>query len=412
MARISTYGITASPVAEDKVIGTDTAGTPTDATKNFTVGSIAALAGTEGLVTLTQVLTANNTANDLSIVLTGTGSLTALNATITGTLSANGGTGLAGQILSSQGASPAQWIDHDTLNPDLQEVLDVGNSALNTDLILSGSGELTAWGLSIGFGGSTFLSNVTFGSTITAGGGVGTAGQVLTSQGAGVSPQWLGVSITYPTLTQVLNAGDNGGGNDITNVANSTFVTTNTDSLVISGGTITAGGTTGTLHQLMQSTATGVAWVSQVNLTTVQTDNLIIDGGTITADGSTGGAGEVLKSTVTGVEWGAAGGGSSLTHVIKSTAYTAVDGDMVGCRITASTYTISPPTTPVAGMKFGVQDISNNAAAFNITIDFNTQGTRWNTQTTDLVLSKDSFCVIFEYINASYGWALVGGGIQ
>tara|TARA_R110000751_G_scaffold474_3_gene1709 strand:+ start:361 stop:1566 length:1206 start_codon:yes stop_codon:yes gene_type:complete len=401
MARISTYGITAPPLLGDKVIGTDVNGTPADATKNFTVESIAALAGTEGLVTLTQVLTANNTANDLSIVLTGTGSLTALNATITGTLSANGGTGLAGQILSSQGASPAQWIDHDTLNPDLQEVLDVGNSAFNTDLILSGSGELTAWGLSIGLGGSTFLSNVTFGSTITAGGVVGVAGQVLTSQGAGVSPQWLNDSTPIPTITQVLNAGDNAGGNDIT------FLNS------ISTDNIVASGAVGVLGQLMQSTGGGITWVSSVNLTTVQTDNLIIDGGTITADGSTGTAGQVLASTVTGVEWVAAGGGGGgLTWVQKTAAYTAVDGDMVGTRLVSTGYTISPPTSPALGMRFGVQDMSNLGNTYNITIDFNTQGTRWNSQASDLVLTKDSFCVIFEWVSVQVGWALVGGGIQ
>ena len=115
MAKISSYTTVTPPALTDRVIGTDSVGTPTDSTKNFLIGDIV------GLVTLTQVLTAGNTAHDLSIVLTGTGSLTALNATITGTLSANGGTGLAGQILSSQGASPAQWIDHDTLNPDLEE---------------------------------------------------------------------------------------------------------------------------------------------------------------------------------------------------------------------------------------------------------------------------------------------------
>ena len=51
MSKISTYA-TVTPTASDKVIGTDVAGTVTDATKNFTAGSIAALAATAGVLTL------------------------------------------------------------------------------------------------------------------------------------------------------------------------------------------------------------------------------------------------------------------------------------------------------------------------------------------------------------------------
>ena len=331
MAKISSYTTVTPPALTDRVIGTDSVGTPTDSTKNFLIGDIV------GLVT----------------------------------------------------------------TPDLSAVLTAGNSASN-NITLTGSGYLSiGTGASLFLGQVTFSENIIFTSTITAGGGVGTAGQVLTSQGAGVSPQWLGVSVPIPTITQVLNAGDNAGGNDIT------FLNS------ISTDNIVASGAAGVLGQLMQSTGGGITWVSSVNLTTVQTDNLIIDGGTITADGSTGTAGQVLASTVTGVEWVAAcGGGGGLTWVQKTAAYTAVDGDMVGTRLVSTGYTISPPTSPALGMRFGVQDMSNLGNTYNITIDFNTQGTRWNSQASDLVLTKDSFCVIFEWVSVQVGWALVGGGIQ
>lgn len=52
MSKISTYA-TVTPTASDKVIGTDVAGTVTDATKNFTAGSIAALVQSAGVLTLT-----------------------------------------------------------------------------------------------------------------------------------------------------------------------------------------------------------------------------------------------------------------------------------------------------------------------------------------------------------------------
>ena len=46
MSKISTYATVTPTTVSDKVIGTDVVGTPTDATKNFTAGSIAALAAT------------------------------------------------------------------------------------------------------------------------------------------------------------------------------------------------------------------------------------------------------------------------------------------------------------------------------------------------------------------------------
>ena len=417
MAKISSYTTVTPPALTDRVIGTDSVGTPTDSTKNFLIGDIVGLVTTPDL---SAVLTAGNSATN-DIVLTGnitavnttlsgtltavnttlSGTLTAVNATLSGTLgvtgestfsgnvvlsstlTAGGTSGAAGQILQSTGIG-AQWITY-----DLQAVLAVGASS-TLSMTLGGTATLTTYAATVGSGGITLTG------PFSANFGVGTAGQVLTSQGAGVSPQWLGVSVPVPTITQVLNAGDNAGGNDIT------FLNS------ISTDNIVASGAVGVLGQLMQSTGGGITWVSSVNLTTVETDNLIISGGTITADGVTGAAGEVLKSTVTGVEWGAAGGG--LTWILKAANYIAVDGDMVGAN-TNLAFTVSPPSTPSAGMKFGVQDIRNSASGGNTTINFNTVGTKWNGTASDLVLSKDSFCVVFEYINATYGWALVGGAI-
>ena len=51
MSKISTY-TTVAPTASDKLIGTDVAGTVTDATKNFTAGAVAALAKKAGVLSL------------------------------------------------------------------------------------------------------------------------------------------------------------------------------------------------------------------------------------------------------------------------------------------------------------------------------------------------------------------------
>ncbi len=66
MSKISTYD-TVVPTTVDKVIGTDIAGTPADATKNFTAGSIAALAARQGVLNLASFADNNAAAASLPV---------------------------------------------------------------------------------------------------------------------------------------------------------------------------------------------------------------------------------------------------------------------------------------------------------------------------------------------------------
>ena len=97
MSKISTY-TTVTTAAGDKVIGTDVAGSPTNATKNFRVEDIAALAGSQALVNLSQVLSAGNTAtNNISL----TGNLVATGSVLLGT--AGGATVASNALFSASG---------------------------------------------------------------------------------------------------------------------------------------------------------------------------------------------------------------------------------------------------------------------------------------------------------------------
>lgn len=128
MSKISSYGIVSPPVAGDIVIGTDVSNA--NKTKNFRVEDIAALAATP---TLSSVLTAGNTAtNNISLIG---------NLTITGASSFNG---------------------NNTFGP-------------------SGTSD---------FNHSVAFDAITLGSTVQDGtGGVGTAGQILSSTVTGV--KWI-----------------------------------------------------------------------------------------------------------------------------------------------------------------------------------------------------------------------------
>jgi hypothetical protein len=97
---------------------------------------------------------------------------------------------------------------------------------------LSGTGVLTV--------GS--INNPTVTGTLTAGGGVGTNGQVLQSTGTGV--QW-----------------SNAGSGDVTLTGSQTLTNKTLNSPVVTGS-LTAGGGTGTNGQVLTSTGSGVQWTT------------------------------------------------------------------------------------------------------------------------------------------------------
>tara|TARA_R100001510_G_scaffold57441_1_gene65524 strand:- start:3244 stop:3594 length:351 start_codon:yes stop_codon:yes gene_type:complete len=75
MSKISTYSNSSPVVLTDKLIGTNTAGTPANATKNFLVSDLQTLI--QGNTNLQTVLDAGNTATK-DVTLTGTFQSTAL----------------------------------------------------------------------------------------------------------------------------------------------------------------------------------------------------------------------------------------------------------------------------------------------------------------------------------------------
>tara|TARA_R100000734_G_C3300571_1_gene91272 strand:+ start:294 stop:986 length:693 start_codon:yes stop_codon:yes gene_type:complete len=121
MSKISTYANSSPVLLTDKMIGTNTAGTPANATKNFLVSDLLSLF--QSSITLQNVLDAGNTATQ-SIVLTGaitqtgdfgiTGNLTQSGGAITlgGTVKDYSGTlGTNDKILVSDASGQVTWQD-------------------------------------------------------------------------------------------------------------------------------------------------------------------------------------------------------------------------------------------------------------------------------------------------------------
>lgn len=212
---------------------------------------------------LQQVLNVGNTATNIGINMVGNGAFTT-SSTNTMTLASvntfsgtntftadievdgtiedgTGSAGTAGQVLSSTGTG-VQWVDAaSATDPTLQSVLTAGNTATE-DINLTGDIDLT--------GQLKFQAS----STIFAGGGIGTNGQVLTSTGGGVT--WSDISVN-PTLNDVLTNGN-------TSALNLTL----TGSGVVTAPTVAptniedSTGSTGTAGFVLTSTATGVQWQS------------------------------------------------------------------------------------------------------------------------------------------------------
>ena len=259
---------------------------------------------------LQQVLTVGNTATSIAINMVGNGAFTtsatnvmtlASNNTFSGTNTftsdievdgtiedGTGAVGTAGQVLSSTG-SGVQWIDAaSATTPTLQTVLTAGDTATE-NINLTGNIDLT--------GSMIFQPN----STINAGGGVGTNGQVLTSTGGGLT--WSNVSVN-PTLNDVLGNGNTSGLSMVltgsSTITVPTIIPTNIQDTL---------GSNGIAGYVLTSTATGIEWqsVSGASVNSVTA---------IAAGTSTGNAITITPTTGTvTVASNAYAGGSNVGHV-------------------------------------------------------------------------------------------------
>ena len=86
----------------------------------------------------------------------------------------------------------------------------------------------------------------------------------------------------------------------------------------------------------------------------------------------------------------------------ESSNFTAVAGTEIPVNTTSGSVTVTPPSSPVAGMTFAVFDSRSQAASNNITID--TSGDGLNATATDYVISLAGGYVEFKYVNATIGW--------
>ena len=198
MSRISTYEVVPVPKLADKLIGTSVGGEIEDITYNFTLGELLNLfipnipaSGLQGVLDIGNTATQNInlfgiiTTTNLEVTDTANLFITYLNEEthIVGSVyDSYDFVGTAGDVLTSTGAG-VEWVTLPPIfTPNLQQVLEVGNTA-DIDIIL----DANIVALDINVDTETVNNNITIDGTITDGySSIGTSNQVLSSTGTKV----------------------------------------------------------------------------------------------------------------------------------------------------------------------------------------------------------------------------------
>jgi hypothetical protein len=216
MSKISTYEVAPVPKLADKLIGTSVGGEIEDVTYNFTLQEL--------LEVFLPVIPANNLQGVLDYGNTATqdinlfGTITTTNLDVTdtanlfitylneethivgGLFDSEDSIGLAGQVLTSTGEF-VEWITLPPIfTPNLQQVLDIGNTS-DTGIILDAGLEA----LDVDTDTATINTNITIDGTITdEDGGVGVSGSVLSSTVTGV--KWVPLPVYSATSPLLFNS--------------------------------------------------------------------------------------------------------------------------------------------------------------------------------------------------------------
>ena len=215
MSKISTYEVAPVPKLADKLIGTSVGGEIENITYNFTLQELLEL--------FLPIIPANNLQGVLDYGNTATqdinlfGTITTTNLDVTDTANlfitylneethivgsvfdSVDSVGTAGQVLTSTGDGVEWFTLPPIFTPNLQQVLEVGNTA-NIDILLDANIEA----LDVSADTATVGVNLTIGGTITDNNSaVGSSGQVLSSTVTGVS--WISLPVYSATSPLLFN---------------------------------------------------------------------------------------------------------------------------------------------------------------------------------------------------------------
>ena len=302
----------------------------------------------------------------------------------TGQISAGGSTGTSGQWLISTGTG-LEWsssLPAAACCP-LQSTLNAGNSTtLGITFTGTGTTSFSSGNSIVSLGANTFSGNNTFSATgnttttaginitgtVSDGTTIGTAGQVLSSTGTGVS--WITPASTTNTLQQVLDAGN---------------TATGTNALISITGSLTAGTildtslSPGGVGQVLTSTGTGLSWL---NLACCSLDNTLSIGNTSAQSILLTGTSTLTVPTVIPANIQDTGGSTGANGQVLGISGGVLSWVTPGIVDTTYTYDVPNGTT-------SLRLLDSNAAAQDINLTGGTGVTVTRNSSSQLTLSND-----------------------
>lgn len=97
--------------------------------------------------------------------------------------------------------------------------------------------------------------------------------------------------------------------------------------------------------------------------------------------------------------------GVSATWLIKTTGYTAVDGDCIQANTTSAAFPLTLPATPAANAVIRIADYAGTFGTNNLTVARN--GSNIMGLAEDMTVSTNNVSLTLAYIDATQGWRIV-----
>ena len=123
--------------------------------------------------------------------------------------------------------------------------------------------------------------------------------------------------------------------------------------------------------------------------------------GTLTAGATSGTSGQFLQSTATGTQWATVSASPVFPATATSSNITLASGNSYMVDTTAAR-TLTLPASPALGAEIHIFDATGNAATNNITVANNSSNI--NGQNTTLTIDKAYAAVNLVYVGSAYGW--------
>jgi hypothetical protein len=325
--------------------------------------------------------TVNSTSNASGFFTTGTANASSLTVgtnfianttqlTITIPLSANGGTGSAGQVLTSNGATGAPYW-------------------------------ATGGGGGFSNGQSISVNNFVITGAFTANSANGTAGQILTSNGSATYwstlPSAVRQQFTGDGSTTIFTVTGGYSANNLDVFVNGVKVRNGTDVTVTNGSTFTftLAPPNGSLIDVIGSAASGGGGFT--NGQSISVNNFVITGA-FTANSSNGTAGQVLTTNGSATYWSTV---SIPMVVVTGTTQTATINNRYVLTNAAAT-TVTLPASPSAGDTLYI--VVANGLATNIVAR---NGNKIMSTSEDLTLDVNYYSLGLMYVNSTLGWVII-----